>query len=86
MDMAKANEECGPKPRAQYKAYCPVCEGPVMLHCPDCKIQVTGCLCTEIERFGSADGIKRILDKYGEEEGKARLRAAGLWVPEERRH
>lgn len=84
MDMAEANAQCGPRPRQQIRDKCPNCEGAVMLHCPDCKIQVTGCLCTEVDRFGQNEAVQRAMERYGEEEAERRLKAAGFWIPPER--
>jgi hypothetical protein len=53
----------------------------VILHCTECKIQVSGCLCTEIERFGEDEAWKRSVERYGEDMARERYRKAGLYVP-----
>lgn len=80
-DLRGANAEC-PRRDSFYKDSCGKCEMKVMLHCDDCKIQVTGCLCTEYERFGNDEGWRRAVDMFGEEIARERARKAGLWVPD----
>lgn len=85
MDMAKANEQCSSR-RLQQRDTCGKCDSPVIVHCAQCMIQVTGCVCTEVDRFGeSAERIKEIYDRMAEQVGpdvaRARLTKAGFWVP-----
>lgn len=85
MDMAQANNECRNR-RLQQRDKCPKCDSPVLLHCGQCKVQVTGCICTEVDRFGSsAERIKEIFDKQiemvGEDEARRRMQQAGFWIP-----
>lgn len=85
MDQAKANAECNRRD-ARLLADCPRCKGRIVLHCDTCKIQITGCLCTEVDRFGAeAEGItkiyERMVERVGEEEARKQMRTAGLWIP-----
>lgn len=84
MDVTKANDECKSRKKL-YKDSCPVCTQPVMLHCQECKIQVTGCYCTEIERHGSDEGIRRIIEREGEAVARAKLEKLGMWIPPKKR-
>lgn len=81
-DMNIANRECGPRPGSQVFDNCPVCSTRVALHCDDCKTQVTGCLCSEQERFGKDEAWRRAVQRWGHEVAKERLSAVGFWVPE----
>lgn len=81
-DMAEANRECGLRPGHQYKETCPRCKLPVMLHCRDCRVQVTGCLCSEVERFGNDEAWKRAVQRFGDEAARERMKEAGFWTPE----
>jgi hypothetical protein len=65
-------------------ANCPACTMRVMLHCFDCKVQVTGCLCTEYKRFGQDEAWKRAVARWGEQAARQRAESAGLWVPPQR--
>lgn len=85
MDQAKANAECVRR-NALHFTQCPKCQSRIALHCTACEIQVTGCLCTEVDRFGKeAEGIQQIYDRMaervGEEEARKQMRQAGLWIP-----
>lgn len=80
MDLAAAQAECG-RPKVIIFDICKKCDQKVGLHCDSCKIQVTGCLCTELERFGENEGIQRIFDKLGEDAARARLAKMGIVVP-----
>lgn len=81
MDVTDANAEC--RTRGDYEfTNCPKCKLRVGLHCSTCKIQVTGCLCTEYERFGNDVAWQRAVERFGEEMAREKARAAGLWVPE----
>ena len=81
MDMVQANEECGDRPRQQYSAVCPKCSTTVILHCHNCEIQVTGCLCTEVDRFGSSVAMERLTKRIGYEQAVARMQNAGFYIP-----
>jgi hypothetical protein len=83
--VADANKECGVRQGTHF-TNCPKCQHRIALHCPNCKIQITGCLCTEIDRFGKeAEGIaiiyERMAKQVGDEEARKMLSKAGLWVP-----
>lgn len=85
MDMGKANEECRARDQI-IRSTCPKCDSPIMLHCNGCKIQVTGCVCTEVDRFGTeGERIKEIFDRqaemFGEDEARRRMQQAGFWIP-----
>lgn len=81
MEMAQANEQCGPRPNMQYRATCPKCDSAVILHCRNCNIQVTGCLCTEVDRFGSSVALERLMQRVGYEQAVARMTKAGFYIP-----
>lgn len=90
MDVSAANAECtanvvkGTLGREREPARftsCKACQSRVALHCFDCKIQITGCLCTEYSRFGQDEGWKRAVARWGEVAARQRAEMAGLWVP-----
>lgn len=81
MDQAKANDECRSRDATVFD-YCAKCKQKVGLHCSDCKIQVTGCLCTEVDRFGQDQAWLNAVERYGEEMARQHYRNAGLYVPE----
>lgn len=88
-DMITANRECGVRPGKQMPARCENCNRPVILHCGDCKVQVTGCICTEVDRFGKDEAflkeVERLKEELGEVVAKAearkRMQDAGFWLP-----
>lgn len=82
-DTIRANSECRHRD-AFVKDYCGKCKMPVMLHCSECKLQVSGCLCTEVERFGQDEAWRRAIDQMGEELAREKYRRAGFYVPEVR--
>ena len=71
LDMVAANKQCRPfdKRRAVSGQKCPVCHMSIILHCGECEIQVTGCLCTEERNHGPEIARERMLQK-------------GIWLPE----
>lgn len=81
MDIREANAECGVKPKAQIRDNCPKCGKPVMLHCSNCRIQVTGCLCTEVDRFGTSEALEKEIERVGYEQAVKNLRRAGFVIP-----
>ena len=82
MDLAAANTQCKPKPPEEMIFdNCGRCKLRVGLHCEECKIQVTGCLCTEVDRFGKDEAWLRAVDRFGEELARERMKEAGFWVP-----
>lgn len=69
MTMDKAIQECRPyEEERAVKEHCPVCTMQIILHCEDCKIQVTGCLCTEEANHGPEIARQRMIDR-------------GIWLP-----
>lgn len=80
MDIRDANNECRRR-KATTFSNCPRCDMRVALHCDECKIQTSGCFCTEEDRFGSSEAIKRIIDQLGFETAKQKLLSKGFWVP-----
>ena len=54
MDLKGAQEICG-HPNTLLSRACPVCRWAIILHCPECTIQITGCRCTAEERMAPAD-------------------------------
>lgn len=80
-DVVKATEACG-RPydkNAIKRAKCAVCEMDVMLHCADCEIQITGCLCTAVERMNQAD-----FAQFKHELQLRKAKEAGIILPYER--
>lgn len=78
MDTPDATAKCGrPYDRnASVRTVCAVCDMSVFLHCGDCQIQITGCLCTAIERMDEreyAEFKKMVQEK--------KAREAGLIIP-----
>lgn len=85
MEMSEANKQCGSRGQ-QHFVQCAKCTSRVAIHCDDCKIQVTGCTCTEVDRFGSnAEGIaavyERMAKRVGPEAAQRQLQKAGFWIP-----
>lgn len=80
MEIHAADRECG-KRRQLHKRQCPPCKMQVMLHCDQCMIQITGCLCTMVERFGHEEALRQLTQQYGFRQAKKRLKRAGLWTP-----
>ena len=79
MEMADANEICGPWDRNKaVHTKCPSCEMEVFLHCDLCKIQITGCLHSAVERMSTED-----LKRFKAEIEKRRAREAGIVLPGE---
>lgn len=74
MDTAAAVKECG-RPFDKNKVTrteCKVCDMTVILHCSDCEIQITGCLCSAMERMSDeefADFKRQIEEKKAREAG-----------------
>ena len=60
MDLVQANQECRPEVTilARVTTKCGKCRYTVILHCGDCKIQITGCHCTRKEREAAAELAK----------------------------
>lgn len=89
MDMRAAGAECSGSPLL--RSQCKACGMAVMLHCSGCQIQVTGCACLAIERYGVQEARKMlggdVVDKAlrwqqdQEEKAKDEASRAGLWVP-----
>lgn len=80
MAIPEANAECK-RPYSRHnlvRTLCKVCEMDVMLHCSDCEIQITGCLCTAVERMTPED-----LHRFKEQVAQRRAREAGLRLPYE---
>lgn len=84
MDLGAANNECRSRDQIVFDR-CGKCSGRVGLHCSDCKIQVTGCLCTEVDRFGNDETWRRAVERMGEEFAREQFRRAGLWIPGEKK-
>lgn len=88
--LPEANAECSAnivkgtlgrereKPRG---AQCPACTMKVLLHCLECRVQITGCLCVEYARFGNDVAWQRAVARWGEEAARQRAESAGLWIP-----
>lgn len=80
MALPEAVKACGRQQEPIFEN-CGACDQRVALHCDNCRIQVTGCLCTEIDRFGENEAIKRMIDREGYEQTKERLAKAGIVIP-----
>lgn len=80
MDLPAARKACSHRQDVVFEK-CGKCDRTVGLHCVSCKIQVTGCICTEVDRFGEAEAIKRIFEREGEEQAIASLKKAGIIIP-----
>lgn len=79
-DLPDADRECG-KRRAVHKVPCGACKRKVMLHCGECRIQVTGCLCTLIERMGPIEAYKTMARQVGQREAQAMFKSFGYNLP-----
>lgn len=84
MTMPEANTNCGRRVSKQIPADCAACDSRVILHCEQCMVQVTGCICSEVARFGNAEAVERAFERWGEQEGRKRLQRAGVWLPPEK--
>lgn len=78
MDTAQAVRKCG---RAFDKnkvarVKCKVCDMDVILHCTDCEIQITGCLCSAMERMSDEE-----FAQFKQQIERKRLQSKGLWLP-----
>ncbi len=81
MTQPEASKECSPYKANIFFSECERCEMKVGLHCKDCKIQVTGCFCSDEDRFGKNEAVQKLIDRMGFEEAKAKLMRNGIWVP-----
>jgi len=79
-DVADADRECN-GPRALTKERCPVCKRPVMLHCSSCKIAVTGCLCTLVNRMEPIEAYKLLAVQLGQTEARKMMASMGYNMP-----
>lgn len=69
MDILDADRECRCVDRRELvSSKCPVCAMTILLHCNDCKIQISGCFCVEEM-------------KQGTEKAKQKMIENGIWVP-----
>ena len=84
MDLAKATESCNTPSAPRVGAECKSCEMRVILHCENCRVQITGCLDTEYARFGQEQAWARATARWGEDAARKRAEAAGLWTPPRR--
>lgn len=80
MDLASASADCGRPYNRNFvkRTQCKVCEMDVILHCSSCEIQITGCLCTAVERM-SPDELRQ----FREQVRRKQARDAGLILPSE---
>lgn len=78
MDIPTADTECGRKwdKKKAVLTTCAVCEMQVYLHCSDCNIQVTGCLCVAVERMSPEE-----LQQFKEQIKRKRAQEAGIVLP-----
>jgi hypothetical protein len=80
MDAIAANRECGRREQ-QISAKCGGCGRRVILHCSECKISVTGCICSHVQRFGTEEAFERLARMMGEEAAARAMKAAGFEPP-----
>ncbi len=82
MDGAEADKACGVR-KGFVSDNCPVCKNTVILHCPNCKVQVSGCQCLMEERVASGyyeiDATEQQVER--EERLRAQLASRGMWLP-----
>lgn len=87
-DINVVNKECGKRASA-YMEDCPECNERVALHCDQCKIQVTGCTCTDTVIHGRDYALKARATRPSHGAGMnraqrrqaARKRNPALWTP-----
>ena len=80
MELPQAQDEC--RQGDNYETdRCGKCSMTVLLHCSTCKIQVTGCFCSEVDRFGTSEALERMIERVGEEEARRIAAKSGLWTP-----
>lgn len=82
MDMRAANEQCDKQPDPVFDD-CPVCRHRVGLHCMTCKIQVTGCTCTDRTRFDPEEAWESACRTRGEAQARKIYKANGWAIPGE---
>lgn len=83
MALADANKECSKKKDLK-RATCRACGQTVMLHCDDCRIQITGCFDTDVDRFGIEEAKKRkmVRQRHPSNAGDQLQGSKGqLWTP-----
>jgi hypothetical protein len=79
-DAPDADRECG-KRRQYHQRKCGACKRTVMVHCDQCLIQVTGCLCTLIERMGPVEAYKTLARQVGQRDAQAAFKSFGYNLP-----
>lgn len=79
-DAPDADRECGKRRRA-HRVKCGACKRTVLLHCDECNIQVTGCLCTLIERMGPVEAYKTLARQVGQTQARSEMLRFGYNMP-----
>ncbi len=88
-DVAVAQRECSVKEHAE-AVDCPECAERVVIHCDQCKVQVTGCTCTDTVLHGREYALKAraVRPSHGSGMNRAQRRQkerekrrGGLWTP-----
>jgi hypothetical protein len=75
-----ADRECGYH-RQLFRERCKACGRPVILHCDRCQIQVTGCLCTLIERMEPLEAYKMMAGQVGQTKAREMMQKFGYNMP-----
>jgi hypothetical protein len=85
MDMAGANASCGSMATRESIVFedCQACKRRVGLHCTTCKIQVTGCICSDRARFDPITAWQSACNAFGEAAARKAYREAGFAIPGE---
>jgi hypothetical protein len=77
-DARKLTED---HPPDLYPSTCETCKARVIIHCPDCQIQVSACVCSlrksVVSEIGE-DGLRELEDQSRQD----RLRQSGVWTPD----
>lgn len=80
-DITDAAKACQQANRAPGRAKCPVCKRTVLLHCEDCRIQVTACICTMVARMEPIEAYKKLAEQVGQTQARAQFAALGYNMP-----
>jgi len=58
-DVAAKN--CSNRRRGQKRIRrCSACKNKVIIHCDDCRLQISGCYCTDVARYGEEEAKRRL--------------------------
>lgn len=82
-DVSDADRECG-KRRHPHTVACGACKRSVLIHCDECRIQITACLCTLIERMEPIEAYRTLAQQVGQIEAQRQFKSFGYnlpWLP-----